>query len=174
MPSESNTILAGGGVSPPPITAPTVAMACSAVKMLSPIAVRSIVCNLSIAALVASRLVVGGTRTIALPPNSISPRLIPGVSSSANCLPATSAATNRLGDTSVAHIDGETSIINITTARLRGMRTSWAGPAIPTVSSSIAHTNRTAARCRHLLGRLGATVASSSMFGEPQYSLVTR
>ena len=32
---------AGGGVSPPPITAPTVAMACNAVKMPSPVAVRS-------------------------------------------------------------------------------------------------------------------------------------
>jgi hypothetical protein len=164
LPSESNTIRAGGGVSLPPITAPTVAMACSAVKMLSPIAVRSINCSLSIAALVASRLVVGDTKTIALPPNSISPKLIPGVSSSANCLAASSAAASRLGDTSVARMDGETSITNITTARFRGMRTSRVGPASPTVSSSSEHTSRIAARCRQRLGRLRDTLSSSSMF----------
>ncbi|COY63194.1 Uncharacterised protein [Mycobacterium tuberculosis] len=54
-------------MSPPPITAPTVAMACSAVKIASPVAVRSANCNLSSAFLVASRLVVGDTRTVAVP-----------------------------------------------------------------------------------------------------------
>ena len=67
LPSENSTMRAGGGSSPPPITAPTVAMACSAVKMPSPVAVRSASCSLSIAALVASRLVVGDTSTVAVP-----------------------------------------------------------------------------------------------------------
>lgn len=67
LPSENSTMRAGGGVSPPPITAPTVAMACSAVKIASPVAVRSANCNLSSAFLVASRLVVGDTRTVAVP-----------------------------------------------------------------------------------------------------------
>ena len=55
---------------------------------------------------------------------------MPGVSSSANCLAASCAAASRLGDTSVARIDCDTSITSITTARLRGMRTSCVGPAI--------------------------------------------
>ena len=80
LPSDISTIRAGGGVSPPPITAPTVEMACSAVKMPSPVAVRSATCSLSIAFLVASRLVVGETSTVAVPAYEISPRLIPGVS----------------------------------------------------------------------------------------------
>ena len=127
---------AGGGLSPPPITAPTVAMACSAVKMPSPVAVRSANCSLSSAALVASRLVVGDTSTVAVPAYSISPRLIPGVSSSANCLAASWAAAIRLGWTSVERIDCDTSITSITTARLRGIRTSFVGPAIAMVNST--------------------------------------
>ena len=67
LPSDISTMRAGGGLSPPPITAPTVAMACSAVKMPSPVAVRSANCSLSIAVLVASRLVVGDTSTVAVP-----------------------------------------------------------------------------------------------------------
>lgn len=67
LPSENNTMRAGGGLSPPPITAPTVAMACRAVKMPSPVAVRSANCSLSSAALVESRLVVGDTNTVAVP-----------------------------------------------------------------------------------------------------------
>jgi len=55
------------GVSLPPITAPTVEMACNAVKMASPVAVRSATWSLSIAFLVASRLVVGDTNTVAAP-----------------------------------------------------------------------------------------------------------
>ncbi len=67
LPSENSTTRAGGGASPPPITAPTVAIACSAVKMPSPVAVRSANCSLSSAALVAARLVVGDTNTVAVP-----------------------------------------------------------------------------------------------------------
>ncbi len=61
---------------------------------------------------------------------------MPGVSSSANCLDASCAAARRFGDTSVARIDCDTSMTSITTARLRGIRTSCVGPAIATVSST--------------------------------------
>jgi hypothetical protein len=44
------------------------------------------------------------------------------------------------------------------------MRTSRVGPASPTVSSSSEHTSRIAAKCRHRLDRLSATLSSSSMF----------
>ncbi|SHV56656.1 Uncharacterised protein [Mycobacteroides abscessus subsp. abscessus] len=67
LPSDIKTMRAGGGLSPPPMTAPTVAMACSAVKMPSPVAVRSASCRLSRALTVASRLVVGETSTVAVP-----------------------------------------------------------------------------------------------------------
>lgn len=128
LPSENNTMRAGGGLSPPPITAPTVAMACRAVKMPSPVAVRSANCSLSSAALVESRLVVGDTNTVAVPAYAISPRLMPGVSSSANCLAASWAAAIRLGCTSVARIDCDTSITSITTARLRECGRRSSGP----------------------------------------------
>ena len=49
------------------MTAPTVAMACNAVKMPSPVAVRSASCSLSIAVFVDSRFVVGETSTVAVP-----------------------------------------------------------------------------------------------------------
>ena len=113
---------AGGGVSPPPITAPTVAIDDSAVKMASPVAVRSATCRLSMARLLASRFVVGETITVAVPAKAITPRLMPGVSSSTNFLEASWAALSRSGSTSVAFIDCDTSMVSITTARLRGRR----------------------------------------------------
>ncbi|CFE39820.1 Uncharacterised protein [Mycobacterium tuberculosis] len=88
---------------------------------------------------------------------------MPGVNSSANCLAASCAATIRLGSTSVARIDCDTSITNITTARLRGIRTSCVGPAIAMVNSSSDNTSRIAGTCRQRDGRLGATLSSNSM-----------
>jgi hypothetical protein len=88
----------------------------------------------------------------ALPPKAIDPRLIPGVNSSANCLPASFAASNRVGETSVDSIDGDTSMISITTARLRGRRISRVGPASPTVEDTRTH-QEIADGWRHLLGR---------------------
>ena len=99
-------------------------MACSAVKIPSPVAVRSATLSESIEALTASRSVDGAINIVAFPANSTRPRLIPGVSSSANCLPASLAAANRFGSTSGAAIDSETSMTSITTARLRGTCTS--------------------------------------------------
>jgi len=61
-------------------------------------------------------------------------------------------------------MDCETSIASITTARLRGIRTSCVGPAIATVSSKRDSTNSIVGRCRHRVGRVGATLSSSSMF----------
>ena len=91
---------------------------------------------------------------------------MPGVSSSANCLAASCAAASRLGATSVARIDCDTSITSITTARLRGIRTSLVGPAIAMVNSTSDKTSRIAGRCRHREGRLGATLSSSSMLAK--------
>jgi len=110
--------------------------------------------------------VVGETSIMAVPAKAISPRLIPGVNSSANVLAAACAAAIRVGCTSVAVIDGDTSITSITTARLRGMRLSAVGPASAIVSISSAITARTAGRCRHRLDLSGATVSSNSVFAK--------
>lgn len=138
-------------------------MACNAVKMPSPVAVFGAGCRLSMPALTAARLVVGGTSSVALAANSTSPRLMAGVNWSANCLPASLAAASRLGGTSVEAIDSDTSITSITTARLSGMRTSDVGPAIAVVSSTSEVASRMVGTCRHRLGWGGATRSSTSM-----------
>ena len=89
---------------------------------------------------------------------------MPGVNWSANCFAASCAAARRLGSTSVARIDCETSMVSITTARLRGIRTSFCGPAMATVSSTSEATNSIAGRWRQRLGRCGATFSRSSIF----------
>ena len=88
---------------------------------------------------------------------------MPGVSSPANCLAASCAAAIRLGEMSVARMDCDTSITNITTARLRGIRMSCVGPAIATVNNSSEATSRIGGRCRHRFGRCGATLSNSSV-----------
>lgn len=138
-------------------------MACSAVKSPSPVAVFGAACRLSMPALTAARLVVGGTSRVALAANSTRPRLIAGVSWSANCLPASLAAASRDGGTSLEAIDSETSITSITTARFSGIRMSDVGPAMAVVSSTSDAASRTVGRCRHRLGRAGATRSSTSM-----------
>jgi hypothetical protein len=90
--------------------------------------------------------------------------LIPGVSSSANRFPASLAAANRFGATSVATIDSETSITSITTARLRGTRTSCVGPAIAVVSSASEATSNAAGRWRQRRRAGLAIDCSSSRF----------
>jgi hypothetical protein len=111
-----------------------------------------------------ARSVVGGACTEAVPANSTSPRLIPGVNSSAKRLPAALAAANRFGATSTAAIDSDTSITSITTARVRGTRTSAVGAAIATTSSTRARAVSTAGRCRSRRRRAGATDSSTVMF----------
>ena len=144
LPSENSTIRAGGGSSPPPITAPTVEIACSAERIASPVAVRSDTCILSMASFVASWLVVGELSIVGLAANEISPRLTPGVSSSANFFAASCAAFIRVGATSVAFIDVDTSITSMTTARLRGILRSSDGPAIAMVKNTSASATSTA------------------------------
>ena len=158
---------AGGGPSPPPITAPVVAIACSAVKMPSPVAVRGSGTSFPIACLTWSRSIVGATNSVAPEENFTKPRLMPGVSMSAKWMPASRAASILLGATSVAAIDSETSMTSITTARLRGTRTSWVGPAIAVVSRANAATSRAAGTCRHRRGlRPAATCSSTAIFAK--------
>ena len=131
--------------------------------MPSPVAVLGAGCMLSIALLTASRLVVGGTSSVALAANSTTPRLMAGVNSWANCLPASFAAASRVGGTSLDAMDSETSMTSITTARLSGMRTSDVGPAIAVVSRTSDAASRIVGRCRKRLGWAGATRSRTSM-----------
>jgi hypothetical protein len=119
-------------------------------------------CRLSTPVLTALRSVVGETSTAAVPAKDTSPRLTPGVSWSANCLAAACAAASRVGATSVAFIDSDTSITSITVARLRGTFAMACGPASATVSTASAAISAIAGRCRHRPGRFGATDSSSS------------
>ncbi len=127
---------AGGGVPPPPTTPARVSIACRAVKIASPVAVRSASCRWSRALSVAVWSVIGETNIDAVPANASSPRLMPGVRLSANVFAPAWAAARREGGTSVARIDSDTSIARITVARLRGTRVCANGPAMATVSSS--------------------------------------
>ena len=104
--------------------------------MASPVAVRSSRVNPAMACLAAARSVVGDTSTVAMPAKDTIPRLIPGVRSSTNRVAAFCAAANRLGATSVACMDSDTSIASITVARSRGCRACAVGPAIATVSNA--------------------------------------
>ena len=97
---------------------------------------------------------------------------MPGVSWSANCLAASCAAASRLGATSVARIDCDTSITSITTARLRGIRTSLVGPAIATVNSISDSTSRIAEQVPPAGGPLGRDALQQFHVGEAQHPLL--
>ena len=167
VPSESSTTRAGGGPSAsgaPASERENVSIDCRAVNMASPVAVDSASCRLSTARLTAFRSVVGDTSTAAVPANDTSPRFTPGVSWSANDFAAACAAASRVGATSVAFIDSDTSITSITVARLRGTFAIACGAASATVSTASAMISATAGTCRTQPGLRGATVSSSSRF----------
>ncbi len=128
MPSLISTIRAGGGPSWVPETDwENVSIDDIAAKIASPVAVDSDSCSESTARLTDARSVVGDTSTAAVPANATSPRFTPGVSWSANDFAAACAAARRVGSTSVACIDSDTSITSTTVARLRGTRASAVG-----------------------------------------------
>ncbi len=141
---------------------PKTLIASSEVNTASPIAVDCSSCSLSIAVFSDSRSSVGGTSTLALPPNATSPRLIRAGIRSTNFFAAVCAATIRDGSTSVASIDSDTSIAITTVARSRGTRTAAAGRATPMLSTDSAMSNSANVRCRRHPGRRGATLPSSS------------
>ena len=109
-----------------------------------------------------SRSTVGDTSTAAVPANATRPRFTPGVSWSANWVAAAWAAASRLGSTSVACMDSDTSMTSTTVARLRGTLASAIGPARATVSTANAAISAAAGRCRYQPGRFGAIFSSRS------------
>src|SRR5215831_20278862 len=162
-PSLSSTIRAGGGLSSLAVVwALNVLIASRHVKIASPIAVESCGASPSMPRLTASRSIVGGTTTEALPPNFTSPTLMRGGSMSTNDLAPARAASMRLGNTSVAFIDSDTSIAIITVARSRGTFTAAVGCAAPIVSTVSPIISSANVKCRRQPGRRGATEANSS------------
>ena len=136
---------------------------CSAAKIASPVAVDSDSFSPSTARLIGSRSTVGDTSTAAVPANDTSPRLTPGVSWSANDFAAACAAASRLGSTSVACIDSDTSITSTTVARLRGTRASACGPGQRDREQRPARGSaRPPGRAGTSPGRFGAIRSSSS------------
>ena len=133
-----------------------------AVPGQAPIAVESMNFRPAIDFLTAGRSNVGDTNSFAWPPNSTSPRSIFFGSSPANEEAADLAAAIRLGSTSVACMDGETSIAIITVARSCGTRTAVAGRATPNERTVSAMSSSANVRCRRHPGRRGATLPSSS------------
>src|SRR5699024_7745892 len=77
---------------------------------------------------------------------------------------ASCAASKRLGCTSVAFIDKDTSTTNITVARFRGTCSSAVGPARATVNRINDTINSTADTCLVQPCRRGATRSNNSRF----------
>src|SRR2546423_12464122 len=117
-PSLSSTMRAAGGLSPFGVASwSKVLIESRLVSMASPIAVESWVSNLSMATLTRSRLMSGDTTTEAVPPDFTRPTLIRGGSRLTNSSAAVFAACSRLGNTSTAFIDSDTSMASITVPR---------------------------------------------------------
>jgi len=163
LPSVISTIRAGTGPVVPSTLARVLAnrsMVCTQDTMASPVAVRSSRVNPAMACLAAARLVVGDTSTGAMPAKDTIPRLIPGVRSSTNRVAAFWAAANRLGATSVACMDSDTSMASMTVARFRGSFASAVGPASATASRVSPRRISAVGRCRDRRGRWGAILSS--------------
>ncbi len=113
-------------------------------------------------AIAASRSADGAATRLGCLTNATTPTLKRVGRSPMNFLAAALAASNRLGETSRAIMDSDTSTATMMVARSRGTLTDVAGRANPTIISVIMARNRTAATCRRQPGRLGATWDSSA------------
>src|SRR5918999_5951162 len=140
-PSDNSTMCAGGGacgVPGPRLATSKALMACSDVNTASPIAVRLSSCNWSIAAITATRSADGAATTLAAPAKLTTPTLNRTGRFRMNVRAADLAASKRLGATSVAFIDNDTSIATMIGARSRGTFTDAAGRAHPMIITMIA------------------------------------
>lgn len=89
---------------------------------------------------------VGGASTVATPENVTTPTWKVSGRSVMNSAAATRAASRRVGSTSVASMDLETSIATMTVARSCGTRISTSGRAAATVNPASATTSSAAGR----------------------------
>ena len=169
-PSDSSTIAPGATSSSPPLSSPSsspesASWVSSRVPetRASPIAVDSASSRLSIPRSKAARSKVGATSLVTTPLNEIKPTSMSGATWSTNSRAASLAASRRLGSTSVAIIDSDTS--NSTTMRpslsVRSVDRSI-GRAIATTPAAKPASCSPATTCRRQPGRCGATRSSSS------------
>src|SRR5689334_3445606 len=91
--------------------------------MPSPMAVDGWGSRASMAAVTAPRSSVGGTKVVAVPAKETSATLNFGGNDVTNSAAAVFAASNRVGSTSVASIDSDTSMVTTMVARSRGTDT---------------------------------------------------
>src|SRR5690349_2131448 len=84
------------------------------------------------------------------------------------------AASSRVGDTSVAFIEPETSIVRITVASSRGTAITIVGRASPMSNAAMAARYSVGARWRRHEGRFGARLASRARFVNRTAYLVRR
>lgn len=113
--------------------------------MPSPIAVEGASCRFWIDPFTSARSCVGGTMTAAVPEKATSDTLKPRGSRSTNPWAAVLAASSRLGSTSTASIERDTSMASTTVARSRGTLTLPFGCANATVSEARLSTAATTA-----------------------------
>ena len=113
-----------------------------------PIAVCRCSWNRSIAATRSSRFSVGGCTTSAVPANVTMPARMSCGNSCTNVLAAFCAATIRLGSTSVARIDSDTSIARITVRASDGSVMTAVGRAAASSAATIASRNSSGGTCR--------------------------
>jgi hypothetical protein len=131
-------------------------MAVRLAKTASPMAVRGPRMMFCRFCLISSWSVVGDTITWATPENTTKPRLRRDGTMSTKALAASWAATIRVGATSVASIDSETSMAITMVARSRGTLICLAGWAKAVTMKPRARRNAVAGTCRRHPGRLGA------------------
>src|SRR3954471_19193046 len=142
------------------------------VAMALPVAVPPLTVMASIAEFRAERSVVGDCSTRALSLNASSPMFTRFGTFAAKLLAARLAAARRVGFTSVAVIDPDTSLASMIDARSIGTATVRCGLAAATISAAIAMRNTSIGRWRRKPGRVGATEAWSA--GEANAAAATR
>jgi hypothetical protein len=138
------------------------AIASTDLRIAAPIVVPRPVVSPSTARSSASRSWVGATATCANPENTTSPMVV-----ELSCLPMKSrtafwAAASRLGSTSVAHIEPETSNATITADRETGTSAVTCGRAAASASSPIAARSSANGAWRRHGARRGAAARTSA------------
>ena len=109
------------------------------------------------AAVTAPRSRVGGTTVVAVPANVTRETLNFGGSEFTNAAAAVLAASSRLGSTSLASIDSDTSMVTTMVARSRGTATWSFGLAKASVRVSRLRIDRPTATCRTQVRSRGMT-----------------
>ena len=157
-PSEISTIARGGACAPSACGCPTRTESATA----SPMAVPSPGLSVSSEVVTSARSCVGATPTAARVANDTTPTRNFSGTSSRNVFAATRAASRRVGSTSVAFIDRDTSSASTIVASSRGTLTVAWGRATPTIMNTSATSSVSGGRYRKRPGLRSTTFGSRS------------